>query len=99
MRGRAAVWALVVAVLLLAAAVVAMDLAGGPFAGTQGVVRTIEGDTARVMLADGSLVEASLPPKSLFVAHPGEAVEVRVLHQVLGGVTRYEVLGPIGATK
>jgi hypothetical protein len=97
MRGAAAARALVAAVLLLTAAVVAMDLAGGPFAATTGVVRALQGGTALVMLSDGSLVEASVP--KTYMGSPGEAVDVRVLHHVLGSATRYEVLGPRGVTK
>jgi hypothetical protein len=87
-----AVIALGVAGAILAAAVVSMDLAGGPFHDVAGVVRSAgPGDgNVTVVLASGKVIQAT-------VHHPGDAppgqnVRVRVFHRFLSGGTSYEVM-------
>jgi hypothetical protein len=91
--------ALAVAGLILAAAVLSMDMSGGPFHDVVGVVRSVGhgdgkggegGDVATVVLADGKVIQAA-------VLHPGDAaagqsVHVRVYHRFIAGGTTYEVL-------
>jgi|SRR6185312_9171046 hypothetical protein len=91
--------ALAVAGLLLAAAVVAMDMSGGPFQGVVGVVRAVglaDGDggsgatSATVVLSDGQVIRAAVVHSD--DARVGETVHVRVYHRFISGGTRYEVM-------
>ena len=94
-----AVSALVVAGLILAAAIVSMDVSGGPFHDVVGVVQSVGrgpanggwgGEVATVVLADGKVIQAA-------VEQPGDApigqpVHVRVYHRFISGATSYEVM-------
>jgi hypothetical protein len=94
-RGVKAASALLVAGLILAAAIVSMDLSGGPFHDVVGVVRSVGhasggGDVATVVLADGKTIEAAVPQPG--DAPVGQPVHVRVYHRFASGGTRYEVM-------
>lgn len=102
-----ALGALGVAGLILAVAVVSMDISGGPFHDVAGVVRSVGpgggngegggvpgGMVATVVLGDGEVIQAALlhPGDAL----PGQSVRVRVFHRLIPGGTSYEVMRPSG---
>jgi hypothetical protein len=98
-----ALGALGVAGLILAVAVVSMDISGGPFRDVAGVVRSVGhgegggvpgGMVATVVLGDGEVIQAALlhPGDAL----PGQSVRVRVFHRLIPGGTSYEVMRPSG---
>ncbi len=96
--------ALAVAAAILAAAVISMDLSGGPFHDVVGVVRSLgRGNgapgVATVVLADGNVVQAAVHQPG--DASPGQTVRVRVFHRFSSGGTSYEVMGAMkdAATK
>ena len=91
--------ALVVAGLILAAAIVSMDMSGGPFHDVVGVVQSVGhgtgnggpgGDVAIVVLADGKVVQAAVEQPG--DAPVGQPVHVRVYHRFISGATSYEVM-------
>jgi hypothetical protein len=89
--------ALIVAGVILAAALMSMDLSGGPFQGAVGTVKSVGraggdggGEVATVALSDGRVVQAAvLHPGD---AAPGQSVHVRAYRRFLSGDTTYEIL-------
>lgn len=92
-----AVSALIVAGVILAAALVSMNLAGGPFHDVVGTVQALSHangggrpQVATVALADGRVVQAAVMRPGDAVV--GQSVHVRVYHPFLSGDTDFEVL-------
>jgi len=91
-----AVSALIVAGVILAA-LVSMNLAGGPFHDVVGTVQALSHangggrpQVATVALADGRVVQAAVMRPGDAVV--GQSVHVRVYHPFLSGDTDFEVL-------
>jgi hypothetical protein len=94
-----AIWAAVVAVLILGAVVVSLEMSGGPLQDTSGVVQGVKdvhnattGATDRVatvVLSNGKVVQAKIPRNEDM--RSGQAVHLRVSKNLSSGGSLFEV--------